>query len=1489
MAARGNGRRAARWLPRLLPAAVALACLGAFPPSRLERGLVMPPRSATTNAIEGPLWLHDLDAALPLAGSRYQPVFALFTSPDCIWCERLKATVLNQPEVLALLSHFVPVEIDVTRRPQTAAEYQVEGVPAVLILSADGRPRGGFTGFADKARLMDVLKEALNPLLAARPDAAFNDVLSKLDAGGVPVERWPDIARWMSAPEKRKELRERVLRLSPFPRSTVVDLLSHGELAVRLGALEVLEELAGDTFGFDPWHDAETAAANDAALTAWRGWAGRPAEPVKAVFAALTREQIDACLRDLVSGHRERSLRAMRMFEQAGGDAAGALADFLAAHPDLPADARQRVKEARYAILLPALGSAAPAVVAHRLVYGTLDDRIKLIGQLPRADARAVPVLVDLLDDGEAIVREAVVEALVSAARRRAVPVLKRHLAKEKDVEVVHAVLRGLGTVRGKGSLDILLSYLGNENEDLVIAALDSLARLRVKTVSEEIGRCLEDKRWRVCAAALDAAAKLQSGAAGDAIERLLNHPDEFIRAKAVATLAGVKSKAAAPKLEELFLREDGMKSRVIAAFGSMELPLPDRFAKALDGKGPDVLLPVLEALEGCEQSGVAIAARFMKHDNLDVACAAVRLVGAKGADVPAHQAALAGALRGDRRQVVMAALETIRTERDRSMSMLGQMEQSERAAVTNKELDDLFSAFGPPSAGNAPSAATSAPPAGAGMDDLFAAFAETGAVSGAGVAPGSDPFRDMIGEIEARLQNRKEPEMRFAAALLLCRLGKPKGVSPLKEDFVSRTVAQREAIAQALASVRDPGVLPLVRDLLGDPVETVRRQAVEVCLTQFGKKDGVRMLFDELLRPGSPLKPYETHGYRLNSAAESPLARTRLREGVTRILKETKDPNLVVFALTIGEKVWEKADGKAIEPLLAADSPWVRRAAYRALAMHDAEAFESALDRAAGDSSEYVRAVIPAAYSRSDGRWLTYYDAEHVEDEYSSRDRTTRLTEKGKAVLMRLTSDPAPTVRIEAFFSLVSQRESVDLIALVRAIEMLADREAGARRAAEYLTSNYKTLGPEFRVLVPYLDRSGRDDETGEKVRAHFGVNPDSEEEALLYLSRTNAPARLPATFLAEVPSAPAPRADADLRLIYFTTPGCLDCARTEEMLADLRESFPRLRVETFNLNKVQAKRLNEALSERFRVPEPLRLIAPAVFGAGGYVIKADVSFARLAELLTRSAASAPRDWYSIPSEDLARADTAVTSRFHSSFSIGLVAGGGFLDGINPCAFATIIFLLSYLQIARRRPREILWIGLAFVAGVFVAYFGLGLGLAKIVSEARLLRRVGQGLNLAMGILALVVMVLSVRDGILCLRGRMQEMTLQLPSFLKAGIRGVVRRGARSAHFIAAAFAMGVIVSCLELACTGQMYLPIITYMIETGKDVPGAVAYLALYNVAFIVPLLAVFLLAFFGLRAEALTGVMRRHVAFVKFLTAGLMLALLIAFALRQPWWH
>ena len=86
-----------------------------------------------------------------------------------------------------------------------------------------------------------------------------------------------------------------------------------------------------------------------------------------------------------------------------------------------------------------------------------------------------------------------------------------------------------------------------------------------------------------------------------------------------------------------------------------------------------------------------------------------------------------------------------------------------------------------------------------------------------------------------------------------------------------------------------------------------------------------------------------------------------------------------------------------------------------------------------------------------------------------------------------------------------------------------------------------------------------------------------------------------------------------------------------------------------------------------------------------------------------------------------------------------------------------------------------------------------------------------------------------------------------------------------------------GLLISFLELACTGQIYLPTIIFVSSIPELRGRAIFYLVLYNLMFIIPLIVVFILAFYGTTSKQLTEFLRKHAAAVKLGMAALFVAL------------
>ena len=204
------------------------------------------------------------------------------------------------------------------------------------------------------------------------------------------------------------------------------------------------------------------------------------------------------------------------------------------------------------------------------------------------------------------------------------------------------------------------------------------------------------------------------------------------------------------------------------------------------------------------------------------------------------------------------------------------------------------------------------------------------------------------------------------------------------------------------------------------------------------------------------------------------------------------------------------------------------------------------------------------------------------------------------------------------------------------------------------------------------------------------------------------------------------------------------------------------------------------------------------------------------------------------------------------ADLSVPAILTAGFLDGFNPCAFGVLILFATFaLGLAaqqslasagtggapdtRAASRTVLGLGSIFVAGVLVTYFLLGLGLMTAVAS---LTNFG-GNHLPSRIAALVAIGLGlwmVRDVLL----PDASWKLEAPHAL----HGRMRTWARSSSPLAL-FGGGVLIGLCTVPCSGAVYLGVVALLGASGTVAAG-LGGLALYNLAYITPLVALLVLA-------------------------------------------
>lgn len=334
-------------------------------------------------------------------------------------------------------------------------------------------------------------------------------------------------------------------------------------------------------------------------------------------------------------------------------------------------------------------------------------------------------------------------------------------------------------------------------------------------------------------------------------------------------------------------------------------------------------------------------------------------------------------------------------------------------------------------------------------------------------------------------------------------------------------------------------------------------------------------------------------------------------------------------------------------------------------------------------------------------------------------------------------------------------------------------------------------------------------------------------------------------------------------VHLTYFHKDGCQKCARVVKILTSLRAKYPQIVVERRDA-KTEQTRL-EAMGMLYEVPETKRLLTPAVF-IGDTALIGELDAQRFETTIEKYLATGVGSRLMEAEKQLSTAESEIVNRFQG-FGILAVAGAGLLDGINPCAFATIVFFISYMNLVGRGRKEMLIAGGAFTLSVFGTYLLVGLGMLSFMSTLNRFSGVAKCVYLVAAAATFALAGLSLYDAVKAKQGKTKDIVLQLPRALKLRIHKVIREQTRTSGVIVGALTIGFTISALELVCTGQVYLPTLTFVASIEGMRPYASAYLLLYNLMFIVPLIVVFGCVYWGTTSLQLGGVLQRHLVAVK----------------------
>jgi len=224
-------------------------------------------------------------------------------------------------------------------------------------------------------------------------------------------------------------------------------------------------------------------------------------------------------------------------------------------------------------------------------------------------------------------------------------------------------------------------------------------------------------------------------------------------------------------------------------------------------------------------------------------------------------------------------------------------------------------------------------------------------------------------------------------------------------------------------------------------------------------------------------------------------------------------------------------------------------------------------------------------------------------------------------------------------------------------------------------------------------------------------------------------------------------------------------------------------------------------------------------------------------------------------------------------------------IDSVNPCAIASLIFLLSFLTVQKKKRTDLLKIGLLFTATVFVTYLLLGLGFFKALAFLSGHLWIKEAIKWSAVVCAAIVGVISLIDAFRFKKsGNTKDVMLQLPKSVKLRIHKVITKNLTGKRLFFGTIAAGFLVTILDSICTAEVYLPVIVMVAQHTDGELKLIGwlYLIIYNIIFVMPLLAVIIAAYFGMTWNTLAKMTQKNLTLMKVLLGVVMLGLAVFLA-------
>jgi len=231
------------------------------------------------------------------------------------------------------------------------------------------------------------------------------------------------------------------------------------------------------------------------------------------------------------------------------------------------------------------------------------------------------------------------------------------------------------------------------------------------------------------------------------------------------------------------------------------------------------------------------------------------------------------------------------------------------------------------------------------------------------------------------------------------------------------------------------------------------------------------------------------------------------------------------------------------------------------------------------------------------------------------------------------------------------------------------------------------------------------------------------------------------------------------------------------------------------------------------------------------------------------------------------------------TDFTFGKITLLALADSVNPCAIAVLTMVLVAILIQNPEKRKkILYGGLAFVLSIYIGYLFYGLIIIQFFKAfAEILRENSTYIYRGLAILAMIIGGLNIKNFFMYKRG---GIATEMPIFMRPKVKKIIQKITSPKG----AFAIGFLVTLFLLPCTIGPYIIASGLLANLGTW--GALPWLLYYNLLFVLPMLIIVGLIYYGLtRVQEVEGWKDKNIK-ILHLIAGILL-FMVGVALLMGW--